>query len=86
MPHAARPRFRAPILLLILSLIALPALAAEPGAQASRHQGFFLSLWQALTDLVPGLEQLGPGLDPLGGDQGTNRSEGDLGPSLDPLG
>lgn len=86
MPHVARPRSRASILLLILSLVALPALAAEPGAQAPRDQGFFLSLWQALTDLVPDLEQLGPGLDPLGGDQETNRSEGDLGPSLDPLG
>ena len=81
MPHAARPRSRASILLLILSLVALPALAAEPAAQAPRHQGFFLALWQALTDLVPGLEQLGPGLDPLGGDHET-----DLGPELDPLG
>ena len=81
MPHAARPRFRAPILLLLLSLIALPALAAEPTAEAPRHQGFFFSLWQALTNLVPGLEQLGPSLDPLGGDH-----ESDLGPELDPLG
>lgn len=86
MPHAARSRSRSSLLLIILSLIALPALAGEPGAQPPRDQGFFLSLWQALTDLVPDLEQLGPELDPLGGDQETNRSEGDLGPSLDPLG
>ncbi len=85
MPHAVRSR--APIVFLILSLIALPAFAGEHGTQAPRDQGLLVSLWQALADLIPGVAQLGPGLDPLGGvDQETNGSEGDLGPELDPLG
>jgi hypothetical protein len=46
-----------------------------------------MSLWQALADLIPGVAQLGPELDPLGGNaQETNGSQGDLGPGLDPLG
>lgn len=87
MPQAAPSRSRAHIVFLVLSLLALPALADEPGTQTPRDPGLFLSFWQALTDVVPGLEMLGPELDPLGGDEPEpNRSQGDLGPGLDPLG
>ena len=88
MPHAARPRSRAPVVFLLLVLLALPAFAGEQERpQAPGERGFFASLWQALADLIPNVAQLGPSLDPLGGDaQQTNGSEGDLGPGLDPLG
>jgi len=80
-------RSRAPVVFLILSLIALPAFAGEQVSPAPRAQGLFVSLWQALADLIPGAADLGPGLDPLGGaDQETSGSERDLGPELDPLG
>ena len=85
MPHAVRSR--APVVFLILSLIALPAFAGEQGSPVPRTHSLFVSLWQTLADLIPGVGQLGPELDPLGGaGQETNGSEGDLGPSLDPLG
>ena len=86
MPQAARPRSRAPIVLLLLTLLALPAFAGEQRADAPRERGFLASLWQALAGLVPGVAQLGPGLDPLGGADQGNGSGSDLGPSLDPLG
>jgi hypothetical protein len=87
MPYAVRSR--APVVFLILSLIALPAVAGGQGAHIPRDQGFLASLWQALAALVPRVAQLGPGpgLDPVGvGDHKTSASQGDLGPSLDPLG
>ncbi|HYU34361.1 MAG TPA: hypothetical protein VEW48_19585 [Thermoanaerobaculia bacterium] len=84
MPHAVRSR--APVVFLILFLIALPAFAGEQ-THVPRDQGLLASLWQALADLLPGVAQLGPGLDPLGGNgQEPNGAQGDLGPSLDPLG
>jgi hypothetical protein len=85
MPHAVRSC--APVVFLILSLIALPAVAGGQGPHTPRDQGFLASLWQALAACVPGVVQLGPGLNPLGvGDHKTNGPQGDLGPSLDPLG
>lgn len=88
MPQAARSRSRAPVVFLLLTLLALPAFAGEQErTQAPEERGLFASLWQALADLIPGLAELGPSLDPLGGDaQQTNGSQGDLGPELDPLG
>jgi hypothetical protein len=65
MPHAVRSR--APVGFLILSLIALPAFAGEQGSPVPRTQNLFVSLWQALADLIPGVADLGPELDPLGG-------------------
>ena len=86
MPQAVRSRVA--VVFLLLSLFALPALAGEQGPQAPRAQGFLVSLWQALADLIPGVAQLGPEFDPLGGSnaQETNGPQGDLGPELDPLG
>jgi hypothetical protein len=87
MPQAARSRSRALVVFLLLALFALPAFAGEQErAQAPRERGFLVSLWQALAGLVPAIVDLGPGLDPLGGDQEPNGSQGDLGPELDPLG
>lgn len=87
MPQAARPRSRASLVFLLLTLLALPAFAGEQGVHAPKEQGLLASFWQALASLVPGMAQLGPGLDPLGGaDQESNGAETDLGPELDPLG
>ena len=85
MPHSVRSRV--PVVFLIFSLIALPAVAGEQGTHFPTDQSFLASLWHALTDLVPCPAQPGPSLDPLDvGDHETNGSQGDLGPSLDPLG
>ena len=87
MPQAARSRSRAPIVFLLLALLALPAFAGEQeGTRPSGERGFLASLWLALAELVPEMAQLGPGLDPLGGNQAPGGDQGDLGPSLDPLG
>lgn len=87
MPKAARSRSRAPVIFLLLALLAFPAFAGEQErAQASGERGFLASFWQALTELVLERAQLGPELDPLGGGQAPNGDQGDLGPSLDPLG
>lgn len=88
MPAAARSTSRASVAFVLLALLAFPAFAGERERQeAPRERGFLDSLWQALSELIPGVAQLGPELDPLGGDhQETNGSQGDLGPSLDPLG
>ena len=88
MPQAARSRSRIPVFFLLLALLGVPAFAGEPErVQAPGERGFLVSLWQALTDVIPDVAQLGPELDPLGGEhQGTDGSQGDLGPGLDPLG
>lgn len=85
-PKPHRVRSSTSIVFLLLVLIALPAVAGEQGVHIPRDRGFLASLWQAFAGLFPGVAQLGPGLDPLGGHQETAGSAGDLGPSLDPLG
>lgn len=88
MSQAARSRSRAPVVFLLLALLALPAFAGEhERTQAPRERGLLASLWELAAGLVPVIVDLGPELDPLGGDrQETNGSQGDLGPGLDPLG
>ena len=87
-PKSRRVRSRAPIVFLLLfALFALPAVAGQQATHIPRDRGFFASLWQALAGFFPGIAQLGPSLDPLGGGhQQPAGSGGDLGPSLDPLG
>ena len=72
---------RTPVLFLLFALWAVPAVAAERPVRT--EQDLIANLWQMLTELVPDLTDLGPGLDPLGE---TVTSDGDLGPGLDPLG
>lgn len=88
MSQAARSRSRAPVVFLLLTLLALPAFAREQERlQVPGERGFLLSLWQFAAGLVPVVVPVDPGPTPAtGGDQETNRSEGDLGPGLDPLG
>ncbi|HKH45143.1 MAG TPA: hypothetical protein VKM72_10810 [Thermoanaerobaculia bacterium] len=76
----------AAIVFLFLVLVALPAVAGEQGTRPPKEQGLLVSLWQAVMDLNPGLAQLGPGLDSLGGDDPEPAPQGDLGPGLDPAG
>ena len=87
-PKSRRVRSRILIVfLLLLALFALPAVAGQQATHSPRHWGFLVTLWQALAGLFPGIAQLGPSLDPLGGGhQAPAGSGGDLGPSLDPLG
>lgn len=75
-------RSRAPVFLLLL-LLALPALAGGQTKAPAGPTGLLTSLWQALTELVPGLAKLGDGLPPV---EPPADSQGDLGPGLDPLG
>jgi hypothetical protein len=77
---------------LVLSLLALPASAAlRPApARAEQKPGIVAAIWRAVVMLLPPLEKLGPGMDPLG-NQGTPSpappgSGADLGAGTDPLG
>lgn len=93
MPRTTWPR--ALLVVLLLAFVALPASAALRPTQAKgQAPGSLLGvLWHAVVQLVPPLEKLGPGMDPLG-DQGTTppppsstpNGGGDLGPGMDPLG
>ena len=76
-------RYRAPVVFLLLGFLALPALAGEQTKAPVGAPSLLTSLWQALTELVPGLAKLGDGLPP--GEPAAG-SKGDLGPGLDPLG
>jgi hypothetical protein len=85
---------RALLVVLVLSSFTLsaPASAATrpTQARAERKPGIFAAVWHAVVTLLPPLEKLGPGMDPLG-NQGTTppaptSSGGDLGPGMDPLG
>jgi hypothetical protein len=84
---------RALLVVLVLALISLPASAAlRPTRAKGQEPGRLLGvLWHAVVRLVPPLEKLGPGMDPLG-NQGTTppptapNGGGDLGPGMDPLG
>lgn len=80
------------LVVLVLSFFALPASAAlgSAPARAKLKPGFFATIWHAVITLLPPLEKLGPGMDPLG-NQGTapstpSSSGADLGPGMDPLG
>jgi hypothetical protein len=75
-----------------LASFALPASATLRPVRARVEQdlGFFAAIWHAIVTLLPPLEKLGPGMDPLG-NQGTTppaptSSGGDLGPGMDPPG
>lgn len=83
---------RALLVVLMASFFALPASAALCPARARVEQkpGVFAAVWHIVVALLPPLEKLGPGMDPLG-DQGKTPSAptssgGDLGPGMDPLG
>jgi hypothetical protein len=80
------------LVVLVLSFFALPASAAfrSVPTRAEQKPGLFVSIWHAVITLLPPLEKLGPGMDPLG-NQGTtpstpSSSGADLGPGMDPLG
>jgi hypothetical protein len=83
---------RALLVVLMASFFALPASAVLRPAQARAEQepGFFAAIWHAAVTLLPSLEKLGPGMDPLGNQGKTppapTSSGGDLGPGMDPLG
>ena len=77
---------------LVLSFFTLPASAAlrSTPARAEQQPGIVAAIWHAVVTLLPSLEKLGPGMDPLG-NQGTTpptppSSGADLGPGMDPLG
>jgi hypothetical protein len=77
---------------LVLSFFARPASAALRSAPARAEQkpGIIAAIWHAVVTLLPPLEKLGSGMDPLG-NQGTTPpappSSGiDLGAGMDPLG
>lgn len=83
---------RALLVVLVLSSFTLPASATPHPAQARAEQepGIFAVIWHAVVTLLPPLEKLGPGMDPLGNQGKTppapTSSGGDLGPGMDPLG
>jgi hypothetical protein len=83
---------RALLVVLMASFFALPASATlHPSrARAERKPGIFAAIWHAVVRLLPPLEKLGPGMDPLGNQEKTppapTSSGGDLGPGMDPLG
>lgn len=93
MTHSVWPRTA---LLCSCLLLALPLSAAERRAHEMQGQerGRIATLWRQITVLVPLLETLGAGMDPLG--QPTTATpqpppastpgETDLGAGMDPLG
>ncbi len=76
-------RSRAFVFFLLLVLMALPALAKEQAKAPERPPSLLTYLWQALTELVPGLANPGDGFPP---GEPADSSQSDLGPGLDPLG
>jgi hypothetical protein len=86
------PRVFLVVVVLLLSFFALPASAAlrTTRARAVQKQGIFASIWHAVITLLPPVEKIGPGMDPLG-NQGTAPSTpptsgSDLRVGMDPLG
>jgi hypothetical protein len=84
---------RALLVVLVLSFFPLPVSATHRPAQARAEEklGFLAAVWHVAATLVPSLEKLGPGMDPLGSQGKTpppppQTSGGDLGPGMDPLG
>jgi hypothetical protein len=80
------------LVVLVLSFFVLPAAAAlrSTPARADQKPGIFAAIWHAVISLLPPLEKLGPGMDPLG-NQGTtpptpSSGGADLGAWMDPLG
>jgi len=80
------------LLVLVLASFALPASASlRPSHAKDQEPRFLAAVWHAIVELVPPLEKLGPGMDPLG-NQGTTppptqpNAGGDLGAGMDPLG
>jgi len=93
MPRTVRSRALV-VFLLILVLPALPTLGQQE-SRAPGNRSPLASLWRALVEFIPGFANLGPGLDPLGGQPSggglgnqppPSSAQGDLGPELDPLG
>jgi hypothetical protein len=76
-------RSRAPVVFLLLLLLAPPVLAREQTKAPAGPTSLLASLWQVFTELIPGLAKLGEGLPP---GRPAASSQGDLGPGLDPLG
>jgi len=84
---------RALLVVLMVSFFALPASATLHPSQrrAEQKPGILAAIWHAAVTLLPPLEKLGPGMDPLGNQDKTppstpTSSGGDLGAGMDPLG
>src|SRR6478735_3063157 len=82
---------RVVLVVLVLSLFALPASAAfrATRAKVEKRLDVFASIWLTVVRLLPQLNKLGPGMDPMG-KKGTTppmppSSGADLGPGMDPL-
>jgi hypothetical protein len=85
------------VLALMLTLVALPAMAGErPSGRAGGGRGF-VAVWRAVVRWVAPAEwlaKLGPGMDPDGltgrtvppGGSTPSGQPGDLGPDMDPNG
>jgi len=96
-PSNSRSSLRRLVLVLVLTLISLPAMAGQhPQANHSRQSGFS-SVWRAVVRwVVPSgwRAKLGPGIDPdgaaggtvPGGGTGGSVRSGELGPGIDPNG
>lgn len=93
---ARRSGWRRLVLVLVLSLVSLPAMAREQPRTKHSKQSSFSSLWQAVVQwVVPAGwgAKLGPEMDPdgitgtvPGGGTGDSARSGDLGPDIDPNG
>ena len=87
---------RTSFLLFLCLLPSLPLSAAEHRTQRDRDRGSrpIATLWQRLAALVPLVEALGAGMDPLGitspprpePPPPLGSGDADLGPGMDPLG
>ncbi|HEX4963299.1 MAG TPA: hypothetical protein VF173_20885 [Thermoanaerobaculia bacterium] len=83
---------RALLVVVVLSFFTVPASAALRPARARAEQkpGVFVAIWHAVVALLPPLEKLGAGMDPLGNQEKNPltppSSGGDLGAGMDPLG
>jgi len=96
-PSNSRSGLRRLVLVLALTLISLPAMAAQhPKAKHGKQSGFS-SVWHAVVRwVIPSgwMTKLGPGIDPdgvtggtvPGGGTGGAVRSGDLGPGMDPNG
>jgi len=96
MTRRSRSGWRRLILVLVLTLVSLPAIAREQPRAKPSKQSSFSSLWRTMARwVVPsGWEaKLGPEIDPNGvtgtvpgGGTGDSARSGDLGPDMDPNG
>ena len=96
---ARRSGWRRLVLALMLTLVSLPAMAAERSSGRLSEESGFVALWRTVVRWVAPpawLAKLGPGMDPdglsggavpLGGSgSSVQRGGGELGPDMDPNG